>query len=57
MTTTSTTTKQIPEGFGKYSFSSLDEIENFIWGWLYDNGKQYFPPFQEKGEWFLIYEE
>lgn len=46
---------------GEFTFSifgTSDMAEDFIWGFLYDNGKQYLEPFTHTdGKTILIYEQ
>lgn len=48
----------LPAGFTKGIFGTMDECQNFIWGYLYDKGLQYHSPtILGNGTIELIYED
>lgn len=50
-------TTEIKEGFTFGLFNSLSEANSFIWGYLFNNSKQYFTPTLESdGSYKLVYE-
>ena len=59
MTTIQITTLEsisVPTGFTYGLFTSINECEDFIWGYLFDKGAQYHKPLIIGSKTVLIYE-